>query len=146
MKKVLCVTMAAVLIFLLCACNFTTNFSDSMGITSADCIPEVEAVLQALTDGKIDEAATHFHPNVAEKSDDALEQMRDYLNGRSVSELTQQGFRVNTSTGTAGKVRQEAVTMKVVLEDGTVCYLSATRRADNDGEGFVSFQLVLGVV
>ena len=45
MKKVLCVTMAAVLIFLLCACNFTTNFSDSMGITSADCIPEVEAVL-----------------------------------------------------------------------------------------------------
>ena len=117
-----------------------------MGITSADCIPEVEAVLQALSDGKIDEAATHFHPNVAEKSDDALEQMRDYLNGRSVSELTQQGFRVNTSTGTAGKVRQEAVTMKVVLEDGTVCYLSATRRADNDGEGFVSFQLVLGVV
>ena len=146
MKKVLCVTMAAVLIFLLCACNFTTNFSDSMGIATADCIPEVEAVLQALTDGKIDEAATHFHPNVAEKSDDALEQMRDYLDGRKVSNLIQQGFRVNTSTGTAGKVRQESVTMQVTLEDGTVCYLSAAHRTDDDGEGFVSFQLVLGVV
>ena len=134
------------LIFLLSACNFTTNFSDSMGITSTDCIPEVEAVLQALADGKINEAATHFHPNVAERSGDALEQMRDYLDGRKVSNLTQQGFTVNTSTGTAGKVRQEFATMQITLEDGTVCYLSAARHADNDGEGFVSFQLVLGVV
>ena len=146
MRKIMCLTLTAVLVLMLCACNFTTNFSDSMGMTSAECVPEVEIVLQALTDGKIDEAATHFHPNVAEKSDDALEQMRDYLDGRSVSELTQQSFRVNTSTGTAGKIRQEAVTMKVVLEDGTVCYLSATHRSDNNGEGFVSFQLVLGVV
>ena len=146
MKKVLCITLAAVLTFLLCACNFTTNLSDSMGMTSAECIPEVEAVLQALTDDKPDEAKAYFHPDMAENTGDALAQMSDYLDGRKVSELTQQGLKVNTSTGTAGKIRQEAVTMKVVLEDGTVCYLSATHRTDNAGEGFVSFQLVLGVV
>ena len=146
MRKIMCLTLTAVLVLMLCACNFTTNFSDSMGMTSAECVPEVEIVLQALTDGKIDEAKNHFHPDERENISDALAQMCDYLNGRVVSELTQQSFRVNTSTGTAGKIRQEAVTMKVVLEDGTVCYLSATHRSDNNGEGFVSFQLVLGVV
>ena len=146
MRKIMCLTLAAVLVLMLCACNFTTNFSDSMGMTSAECVPEVEIVLQALTDGEIDEAKNHFHPDKRENISDALAQMCDYLDGRAVSELTQQSLRVNTSTGTAGKVRQEAVTMKVVLEDGTVCYLSATHRGDNDGEGFVSFQLVLGVV
>ena len=109
MRKIMCLTLTAVLVLMLCACNFTTNFSDSMGMTSAECVPEVEIVLQALTDGKIDEAKNHFHPDERENISDALAQMCDYLNGRVVSELTQQSFRVNTSTGTAGKIRQEAV-------------------------------------
>lgn len=146
MKRVLCIMIAVAVICLMAGCNFTTNFSDSMGVTSAESIPEVEAMLQALAEEDMDAALERMHPNVAVNCRDAVDQMCDYLNGRSVSQLTQQSVRVNTSTGSAGKIRQEVVQLHAVLDDGTVIYISAAYRTDSDGEGFVSFQLVLGVV
>jgi hypothetical protein len=87
-----------------------------------------------------------MHPEAVAKADNRIPQMSDFLAGRTVAEMNQKGVRVNTSTGTAGKTRQEVTNFQVLLEDGTEIYVAATYYSDNAGEGFVSFQLVLGIV
>ena len=45
-----------------------------------------------------------------------------------------------------GKARQEQVAYQVTLTDGSVIYLNVVYLSNTAGAGFVSFQLVLGVV
>ena len=56
------------------------------------------------------------------------------------------GITVNTSAGTSGNVRQERVNYQVTLTDGAVIYLNVAYLSNNQGTGFASFQIVLGVV
>lgn len=147
MKRILAVTaMVLLAACLLTACNFTTNFSDTVGATAAESTEKVEEMLQALTDGDTDAALALMHPDAVERSGNPIAQMSNFLAGRTVAEMNQTGVRVNSSAGSSGKTRQEVTNFQVILEDGTEIYIAATYYSDKAGAGFVSFQLVLGIV
>ena len=147
MKRLICVLAAAMSILcLLTACNLTTHVADSYGMAVAESTSKVEKMMSALADDDLDTALSLMHPSVAETTADAVAQMRDYLAGRKVTELNQRSVNISTSAGTAGKSSREAATFQVVLEDGTKIYLSTAYYSDDLGEGFASFQIVLGVV
>ncbi len=145
MKKLLCLLLAVTLAFSLVACNFTSNFQDNLGLTEAKCREQVEQMLQSLTAEDLDTALALMHPGAKETAEKALKQLADYMAGRSVRQLEIQGVTVNTSSGSSGKIEQEKASFQAVLDDGTVFYIAAFYRTDRDGEGFVSFQIVLGV-
>lgn len=146
MKKRICFALVlVVLLGCLTACNFTQNMS-GMVAGQEEATPKAEEMLAALAGENASDAKALLHPQVAETSDDSLVQMRDYLAGRKASAIELISINVNTSTGTAGKVRQERVGYKVTLTDGAVIYLNAVYLSNQQGTGFSSFQIVLGLV
>ena len=72
--------------------------------------------------------------------------MQTYLAGRKVAALNIQNINITSSVGTAGKARQEQLAYKATLEDGEVIYLNVVYLSNDKGDGFVSFQLVLGAI
>ncbi len=147
MRKWIAGMMAIVsLLCLLTACNFNTNFTDSTGNAEMKAAGKVEEMMVALTSGNGDAARNLMHPEVADRCEAAIAQMSDYVAGRKTTKLEQVSLTVNSSAGTAGNVRQEAAVFRVELEDSTVFFLSVTYVFNSDGEGFISFQIVLGAV
>ncbi len=146
MKKSISLILTIVLLAVcLSSCNFTQNLSGVLS-DSAEATPKVEKMMEALALDNTEDGKALLHPASAEESDAALDQISDYLDGRKASSMEVTSINISASTGTAGKVRQEQVAYKVVLEDEAVIYLSVNYLSDNDGEGFASFQLILGVV
>lgn len=146
MKKTICFTLVLlVLLSCLTACNFTQNMSGALA-GDAEATPKVEAMMAALADNSTADAKALMHPQVAERSDDAIAQMCAYLAGRKASAIEMKSINVNTSTGTAGKTRQERVAYQVTLTDGAVIFLNTVYLSSDQGNGFASFQIVLGVV
>lgn len=145
MKKLVCVIMTtALLLAVLTACNFTTNFSDSNGTLAEQ--KKVESMFAALSSGDLEAAKALLHPDVAAEQADALEQLQDYLDGRDPVELTQLNWKVTSTAGLGGKTRQESGTYQVRLEDDTVIYLSVSYLTQEQAEGFSAFQFILGIV
>ena len=136
---------ALVLICCLASCNFTQSLSGDM-VKESEAAPKVEEMLTALAENRISDAKGLMHSQKAENADAALTQMSEYLEGRKADSIVVTGINVNTSTGASGKTRQETVSYQVTLADGDVIYLSVVYLSDNDSTGFISFQLVLGVV
>ncbi len=134
-----------VLICCLASCNFTQSLSGEL-VKESEAAPKVEEMLTALAENRISDAKSFMHPKKSENTDTALTQMSEYLEGRKAESIKVTGINVNTSTGASGKSRQENVGYRVTLADGDVVYLSVVYLSDNDGAGFISFQLVLGVV
>ena len=146
MKKLICFGLVLLaLLGCLTACNFTQNMSGAIA-GEAEATPKVEEMMAALADDNTSDAKALLHPQVAETSDNAIAQMSTYLAGRKVSAIELISINISTSTGTAGKTRQEQVGYQVTLTDGAVIFLNAVYLSDNQGTGFASFQLVLGVV
>ena len=142
MKKVICFTLVLLaLLGCLTACNFTQNMSGGIEAT-----PKVEEMMAALADDNAPDAKALLHPQVTETSDNAIAQMSAYLAGRKASAIKLISITVNTSTGTAGTTRQEQVGYRVTLNDDAVIYINAVYLSNNQGTGFASFQIVLGVV
>lgn len=134
-----------VLICCLASCNFTQSLSGEL-VKESEAAPKVEEMLTALAENRVSDAKSLMHSKKTENTDTALTQMSEYLEGRKAESLTVTGINVNTSSGASGKSRQETVSYRVTLADGDVIYLSVVYLSDNDGAGFISFQLVLGVV
>ena len=146
MKKIICIGLVLmVLLGCLTACNFTQNMSGAIA-GEAEATPKVEAMMTALADGNPSDAKALLHPQVAETSDIALAQMSAYLAGRKVSGMELISINVSTSTGTAGQTRQERVGYRATLADSTVIFLNAVYLSNQQGTGFTSFQVVLGVI
>ena len=103
-------------------------------------------MLTALAEDHNSEAKALMHPKAAENADAAIAQMNAYLSGREVGAVEQKSINVKSSAGTAGKSKQEQVVYQVTMNDGDVIYLNVLYLSDKDGEGFTSFQLVLGAV
>ncbi|MBQ6947378.1 MAG: hypothetical protein IJN42_04945 [Clostridia bacterium] len=146
MKKTISVLLI-LLISLSClsACNFNQKMSGALA-GKAEATQKVEQMMFALAENNLTSAAKLMHPQSAEKAGAGLVQMSGFLSGRKTTSIELKNINVNTSTGTSGKVRQEQVDYAATLEDGTVVYLSAYYRSDKKGVGFLSFQLVLGIV
>ena len=146
MKKIICFGFVLLaLLGCLTACNFTQNMSGAM-IGEAEATPKVEEMMAALADNNTSDAKALLHPQAAETFDNAIAQMSAYLAGRKANAIELVNININTSTGTAGKTRQERVGYKVTLTDGAVIFLNAVYLSNNQGTGFASFQVVLGVV
>ena len=132
--------------YLMTACNFTTNFSDSTGNTKMEACQQVEDMMTALSQDDRETALALMYPEYASKLADIYEQLAGFMDGRKVSNMTQKSVNIKKSNGTDGKVQQETATFLVALEDGMELYLSVCYVTESNKEGFVSFQLVLGVV
>ena len=146
MKKIICFTLVLLaLLGCLTACNFTQNISGAIA-GEAEATPKVEEMMAALADDNAPDAKALLHPQVTETSDNAIAQMSAYLAGRKASAIELISITVNTSTGTAGTTRQERVGYRVALNDDAVIYINAVYLSNNQGTGFASFQIVLGVV
>lgn len=146
MKKTVCLVLVLLALFsCLTACNFTQNLSGALA-GNAESTPKVKEMMIALAENRTSDAKALMHPQTAEDSDIAIAQMSDYLDGRKPDSIELKNINVNTSTGTSGKTRQEQAGYQVTLTDGDVIYLSVVYLSSNDGVGFSSFQLVLGVV
>lgn len=146
MKKVLLLFTSIVLVVsLLVGCNFNTNFYDHTGNTEMKAIAQVESMMEALSAGNIEGAEALLHPQRKDTLTQLL-QLIDFMNGRNVETMEQTSVTVNTSQTATGTARQESGTFRVTLDDTTVCYLSAVHYSDHEGEGFVSFQIVIGII
>jgi len=146
MKKLVCLSLVlVVLLGCLTACNFTQNKTGPLA-GEAQSESKVEKMLTALAQSNLSDAKALMHAETAEEADDGLNQISDFLAGREATSIEQKSIKVSTSSGTSGKTRQEQVAYQVTLNDGDVIYLNVVYRSDSDGDGFVSFQLVLGVV
>ena len=144
MKKIICITLVLlILLSCLTACDFAKDLVSSMA-DNVEATPKVEKMITALADDDMDDAKALLHPQVAETSDTAITQMRDYLAGRTAKTIEITTFNISTSTGTGGKTRQEQATYQVTLSDNTVIFLNMVYLSNNQGSGFVSFQVVLG--
>ncbi len=145
MKKIVCLLLVVILLLtILTACNFTTNFSNSAGQMQE--LEKVENMLAALSSGDALTSKELLHPDVSTERAAALVQLQEYLNGRKVTDLEQLSWNVSTSTGLGGKTRQESASFQVTLDDDTVFYLSVCYVTEAQAQGFSSFQFVLGVV
>ena len=145
MRKILCVTIALItLLFCLISCNFYVNSSGALAGES-QVISRTEEIMSALSKNQLSEAKEFMHPTVAENSNSALAQISDYLDGRKATSIEQIDISVKSSNGTKGKIIQEQLTYTIMLDDGENIQLAASHLSDNDGVGFTSFQIMLGV-
>ena len=145
MKKWICFVLVLLVLGSFTACNITQNMSGAIA-GKAEATPKVEAMMAALSAANTADAKALLHPQVAESSDNAITQMSTYLAGRNAETMEVTGITVNTSTGTSGNTRQERVNYRVTLADGAVIFLNVVYLSNNQGTGFASFQIVLGVV
>lgn len=140
MKKILTVT-ALLLVFalVLAACDLSIDMN-------AQAEPQIREMLTALTAGDGEAAKALLHPSRADGATDAaIAAMIDLLGGREVTSCTQVSLHVNTSAGTKGNARTESGTVHLTCTDGTDLRLQYSHVSDNNGEGFATFEFVVGV-
>ncbi|MBE6669355.1 MAG: hypothetical protein E7601_04030 [Ruminococcaceae bacterium] len=146
MKKAICLTLVILSIAsCLTACSFTSNIMNVQK-DKAESTPKVEEMMSAMAEKSVSDATSLLHPEAKEKADDAIEQIVSYVNGRSVSSMELININVSSSTSTSGKMRKEQAVYQVAMDDGEIFYLNTVYVTNNDGDGFISFQLVLGIV
>ena len=124
----------------LTSCNFNIS-----GLLDAVSTPKVEAMMEALADGDLASAKALLHPSITDGEANLI-QMVDYLDGREVSSLEVIGKNLTSSVGSGGNMIREQVNYEVILADSTVIYLTTVYRINDAGSGFVSFQMILGMV
>ena len=103
-------------------------------------------MLSALSSGDAAAAKALLHPDVSAEKAQTLAQLQEYLNGRKVTNLKQMNWKVSTGAGLGGTSRQEQGSFQATLDDGTVIYLSACYVTEDQAQGFIAFQFVLGIV
>ena len=146
MKKAICLTLVILSIAsCLTGCSFTSNIMNVQK-DKAESTPKVEEMMSAMTEKSVSDATSLLHPEANENADDAIEQIVSYVNGRSVSSMELMNINVSSSTSTSGKMRKEQAVYQVAMDDGEIFYLNTVYVTNNDGDGFISFQLVLGIV
>ena len=146
MQKIICLTLIVItMIGCLMACNITTNNSDS-SLQAENSGPKVEKMMQALTDMCLSDAKKLMHPDADKDIDIALNQMMDYIDGRGVTRLERSTALVSSSVGSSNKSREETSTYRATLDDGSIVNLSVVYLWDNNGSGFMSFHLIIGII
>ena len=112
----------------------------------AEATPKAKEMMASLAKNSTAEAKALLHSKASGNLDAAITQMIDYLDGREVSSLSPISINVNTTKSAAGSSRQERVGYTGQLSDGTIIYINAVYLSDNTDAGFLSFQIVLGIV
>lgn len=140
MKKILSVT-ALLLVFalVLTACGLDVDIT-------AQAEPHIKEMLTALSAQDLEGAKAQLHPSRADGATDAaIAAMIDLLGGREVESCIQVSLHVNTSAGTKGNSRTESGTVHLLFTDGTDLRLQYAYVSDNNGQGFATFEFLVGV-
>ena len=151
MKIITALLLITVLILPLAGCNFNSSISDSGGNLEMEAKQQVADMLEAMTQKDMEAVLALMYPDLLEDEIkklpviDQLQQIMDYVDGRKVLSFEQLSVNVKNSSGTAGKVKQEQAVFKVMLAEETV-YVSVTYLTQNGKSGFISYQMILGVV
>lgn len=149
MKKLIGLSLILLLLFgCFTGCAFLENISEKLteAVDENSESPEkIDAMLLALAEGRADDAKALMHPDKADESADAIEQMITYIDGRKVTDKKVVGLSVNIAATTNGKTRQEAICYLLTLDDGTTLTVDSLYVSDNAGAGFTSFKLSLGL-
>ncbi len=145
MKKLICVVIMLLLLSCLTACNLTKKLTGALA-DQAKATPKVEEMMKALTEDRLSDAKALMHPEVDEEAEQAIAQMNVYLSGREVISLEATSVTFNQSFGPSGDAERELALYKVTLTDGVVVAVDVVYLSDDQGTGFSSFQLVLGVI
>ena len=151
MKKITALLLITVLILPLAGCNFNSSISDSGGNLEMEAKQRVADMLEAMTQKDMEAVLALMYPDLLEDEIkklpviDQLQQIMDYVDGRKVLSLEQQSVNVQNSSGTAGTVKREQAVFKVGFAEETV-YISVTYLTQNGKSGFISYQMILGVV
>lgn len=146
MKKAICIlTTLLILVSALTSCTFTQRTSGALAGNERSS-EEVKKILSALAENQNENAKALLHPQIADDSQTSVLQLSRYIDGRDAEDLEVINVSVQKSTGVFGTSTQEQVTYKATLSDGEVIYINANYLSDRDGEGFITFQLVLGIV
>ncbi len=147
MKKTIClIACVMAVMLLLSACNFNTFFQGNTNNVATHAPDKTKEMLTALESKDIDKALSLMRKEVAPNAKESIMQMAEYLNGRKVENLEQTNINVSSSMGTDGTIRQERIEYRATLGDGTTLYIVVNYVIMSSGEGFNSFQMVLGVV
>ena len=151
MKKITALLLITVLILPLAGCNFNSSISDSGGNLEMEAKQRVADMLEAMTQKDMEAVLALMYPDLLEDEIkklpviDQLQQIMDYVDGRKVLSLEQQIVNVQNSSGTASTVKREQAVFKVGFAEETV-YISVTYLTQNGKSGFISYQMILGVV
>lgn len=140
MKKLLsCFAVLLVCVMLFCACSF------QLGLTG-EAEPHIKEMITALAAEDMGSAKALLHPKrLNDGTDEALAALAGLLNGRKLEAYVQVSINVTNSVGTGGTARTETGTVQLTFDDGTGLYLNYTYFSDKDGEGFQTFQFLVGV-
>ena len=141
-KSISFILVVTVLLCCFTSCDITANFSDALS-GKAESTPKVEEMLSALAENDMSAAEALLHPQIADDSDDMLERLADYIDGRKAESVEVTSVGINTFTDTGGKSRQEEISCEVKLDDGASVSLNVVYLSDSQGEGFSVFQIVL---
>ena len=145
MKRIFCL---AIVLVVLVGCFASCDLAESMqGIVNAvgskvESGPKVEEMMDAMSEGRKSDAKELLHPDVADDSDKAIDQMSAFLADRKVEQMELKSVNLNTSN----KGNQEEVVYEITLDDGDIFYVKAVYLSNDDGEGFTDFQFVLGMI
>lgn len=151
MKRMIVVMVLLTCLQMLTGCSFNSSISNNTGITEMDAKYQVATMMEYLTAGDMDQALMLMHPD---RTADAwerdkviyrLKQMIDYIDGRKCTAMQQQSLNVQNSVGTSGSTKQESAIFLVTLGDSTTFRLSVVYLTGNEQEGFLLYQIILGV-
>lgn len=145
MKKLITFT-AIIMVFVLITtgCEIGNTLTDKLE-DSAKSPEKIENMLSALCEGRIDDAKGMMHPTATENVEASLNSIIDYLDSRTIKQMSLEGLNVHSSIGTDGNVLEEDMEYLVTLSDGEVIHISSVYISDNHGEGFIKFGLIIGV-
>lgn len=140
MKKIICMALIPMIIILgLSACNLKDALSKN-----AEATPKVEEMFDALSENRVNDAKALMHPEIIATSESGIIQLCDYLDGQKANTIVLDSISVNSSVGTAGKTRQEQLTYKITLNDGSTLNLNVVYLSNKNGSGFTTFNLSIG--
>ena len=144
MKKLISLTLVLlILIACVTSCDVLNSITGALEET-AESSAKVMDMLTALSQERMDDAKRLLHPSVSD--DIALEQLAEYIKGRTVVSMSLMGINIRKDVGTNGNVTTEELSYKTTLSDGSIIYVSSVYVSDTSGVGFTSFSIGFGIV
>ena len=147
MKKLLCLTLVIVMtVCALSSCALMEKIVMRI-LENAESPDKVDEMMAALADDQIDDAKVLMHPDVTEDVlGDSLEAMATYLDGRIMLSKQVTSLSVKKNHKNSQKVREESISYNITLSDETVITVETIYISDENGAGFTTFRLALGVM
>ncbi len=147
MKKM--IVLLLVLALCICAfsgCSYYSSASGDEDDIEMKSLDEVELMLDHLTAGDEAAALAMMHKSAQEKSAAGITQLCAFFAGKEISAMEMKNISRESTGGTVGTAQRETASFAITLEDGTEFYITVVHLTDEDGAGFLAFQLVLGVI